>query len=148
MPKPNQPSQKTPETNMPTPEQTTDAAAPSTALDLVSKDDYQNAVEDNARRTFTQQLLEARTPKPEPERVIPPIAPQIAEQTRLEMEAGAARVREAEGRETERKAIAELHKNDKWQKAGENTSVFRPGDYVPDPKKGQGHVGGNSARVA
>ena len=117
-----------------------------TAFDLVPASVFADADEDNRRRDFTLAIVEARTPPPEPEQVKQPIPKALAEQTRLEMEAGAKRVAEFAANERERQDAMERHKRDKWQ-ARNNEEIFRPGEYVPDQKKNQGHVGGQSANV-
>lgn len=111
----------------------------------IPREIYENAVEDNRQRNFVHAILDARTPHQRPEYVTPPVPAGVAEQTRLEMEAGRKKVLEAEGNEAERKRVTEAHKNDKWQTQGKTEAVFRPGDFVPDPRKGQG--ANNGARA-
>lgn len=100
----------------------------------VPDDIYNEAVEDHRQFCFAEQIGIARQPAPVKEHVPPPVPPAIAAQTKLEMEAGKARVAECAANEVERKRITEAHKNDRWaDKPPEQ--VFRPGNHVPDPKR-------------
>lgn len=96
----------------------------------IPRDIYDEAVEENRQRNFMEMLSMSRNPAPKPAYVPPPVAPQMAEQTRLELEEGRKRVLAAEEREDERKRITELHKNDRWADKPPE-SVFRPGNHVP-----------------
>lgn len=100
----------------------------------------EQADNDDLKRDFTLKVLAARQldqPKPY---VTPPIPPRIAEQTRLEMEAGARRVAEFQEQQASRpRPPAPVD--------GSTTSVFRPEDYVPNQKKGEGLLASNSART-
>lgn len=107
---------------------------------------YDTAQEDNRQRTFTHELLAARTPQEGPAYVPPPVCKGILDQTKAEMEAGAKRVAEFAEAEIGRKIITDAHKNDKWVPQG-SVPVFRPGDFVPDQRKGQGYVGGRAVNV-
>jgi len=62
------------------------------------------------------------------------------------MEAGQQRVAEFEAQEATRREVHEAHKRDKWADKG-STPVFRPDDYIPDPKKGQGVIKASSTDV-
>ncbi len=88
---------------------------------------------EDAKRTFTLELLKSREPV-EVKHVTPPIAPRILEQTRLEMEAGKVAVAKAAEQAGNRPA----RKPDPSE--GNTVAVFSPGDYVPDQKKGQGNI--------
>jgi hypothetical protein len=81
---------------------------------------------------------------PVPEHIPPQVPPAIVEQTRLEMEAGRKRMMEFANAEIERQEMHERNKRDKWADKG-STPVFRPDDYVPDQKKGQGNITATSA---
>lgn len=94
----------------------------------------EEAGRENAKRDFTLKVLEARKPRPEPEFVPPPLAPRVAAQTQAELAAGAALVAKNE----ELAAARRPRVADPTE--GKVTPVFRPGDYVPDQKKGQGNV--------
>ncbi len=95
------------------------------------------AEQDNTKRDFTLAVLEARRPI-EPELVPQPIAPRIVDQTNAEMAAGRAAVAKADEHYAR-------HGRPKSQEEVTNTvSVFRPEDYVPDQKKGQGYTDGRS----
>jgi hypothetical protein len=100
---------------------------------------YDEAMDTNREHEFVHAIMEARKPPEVAEHVPPSIPPAIAEQTRLEMEAGRKRVMEFAGQEVERQEAHERHKRDKWADKG-SVEVFRPDDYVPDQKKGQGNV--------
>lgn len=85
---------------------------------------------------FRDKILEARKPKPEP--APQPVASRILEQTALEMELGrkmnehheALRANRPQVVRTKREILAE----------GSSVPVFRPHNYVPDQRKGQGHI--------
>lgn len=98
-----------------------------------SKELYLEATDDNAKRNFVEQVFAARNPEVKPY-VAPPIPPRIAEQTRLEMEAGRRRVADFEAQQASRPQRP-------VEPDGTTTAVFRPADYVPDQQKNQGHVG-------
>lgn len=114
-----------------------------------SKDEaqvYSEASELNREHDFVHAILKAREPVHKPEYVPPAPPPAVVTQTQLEMEAGRKRVMEFAAQEIERQEAHERHKNDKWAQKPD-TAVFRPDDYVPDQKKGQGNVGGTSTPV-
>ena len=98
-------------------------------------DDAAAAARHEAAKQFTERVLAARKPEntePRPQ----PVAPGIVNQTRAEMEAG----------QKMNEHHANLKLNAPQRKRidateGKNTPVFRPNDYVPDQKKGQGNVG-------
>ena len=85
------------------------------------------------KKAFVEKVMEARTPEAKPV-VTQPVAPAILKQTQLEIEAG----------KRANAHYAEFHKANPQPKgpvdSTKTTSVFRPADYVPDPKKGQGNV--------
>ncbi len=89
---------------------------------------------DDLKRDFTLQVLAARqlaqdSDKPPPPQ---PIAPRIQEQTNAEMAAGRAAVAKADEHYSR-------HGRPQAPDQPEGTvAVFRPDDYVPDIKKGQG----------
>lgn len=112
----------------------------------IPRDQYEEANEENRQRNFVDAIMQARAPQVEPPYVPPPVPHAVATQTALEMEAGRKRVAEFEASEAERLKVTEAHKNDKWADKG-STSVFRPASYVPDQRKGQGHVGGSNVAV-
>lgn len=94
---------------------------------------------DAIKRAFYEKLSARQEP---PKVYVPPPVPErIAETTRLEMEAGRRRVAEFEAQKASRPQPAP-HPSE-----GTNTAVFRPNDYVPDQKKGQGNVASASART-
>ena len=100
---------------------------------------YEEALEDNRKRDFVLAILKARQPS-QVQQPTQPVIPAMLEQTRREMEAGAARV----AFHAEQEAIRPPRPRE------DNDTmipVFRPSDYVPDPKKGEGTVASNTARV-
>lgn len=118
------------------PAQTADVpAAPiqSGALDRMAMDEYRAAHSENMKRDFVTGVMAARNVVEKP--YTPPAVPErIAESTRLEMAAGAKRVAEFEQIEAQRPKRPVDPSN------GTMTPVFRPADYVPDPKKNQGQT--------
>lgn len=105
---------------------------------------YDEAMEQNREREFIDAILEARKPPEVPKYVPPTPPPAVQEQTRLEMEAGKKRVMEFTAQELDRQAAHERNRKDKWADKA-NIEVFRPDNYVPDQKKGQGNVVATSA---
>lgn len=93
---------------------------------------YKEAHRDDAQRDFTLKVLKAREPVVDTH-VPPPVCDRVAEQTRAEMAAGAKMNKHYED-------LHARHGRPRPQEP-ESKAVFRPGDYVPDPKKNQGHVG-------
>jgi len=100
---------------------------------------YDEAMEVNREHDFVQAITAARRPPEKPTYVPPPVPPAVAEQTRLEMEAGRKRVMEFAAQEIERQEAHERHKRDKWADKG-SVEVFRPPEYVPDQRKGEGNI--------
>lgn len=93
----------------------------------------QNEAErDNTKRDFTIKVLAARQKNDEPEQPPPPLAPRIAEQTNAEIAAGR--------KMNAHHAALQVHRPKVEPELDKHQAVFRPGDYVPDAKKGQGYV--------
>jgi hypothetical protein len=105
---------------------------------------YDEAMAQNREHEFVTAIMAARNPPEVKEYVAPEVPPAIAAQTKLEMEAGAKRVMEFAGQEIERQEAHERHRRDRWADK-ESVPVFRPDDYVPDQKKGQGNITATSA---
>lgn len=100
------------------------------------KDLFSDAENENTKFDFARKLLAVRMEGEKLDAPRPPMAvpPAIAEQTRLEMEAGRAAVA--------KHAADRLNRPRPQPEEQPGTvSVFRPEDYVPDQRKGQGHVG-------
>lgn len=93
------------------------------------------AENEDLARDFTQQVMAARQSQVEKVPEPSPIAPRIVEQTNAEMTAGRACVAAAE---------AHFHRHGKPVRPDAEekgtVAVFRPGDYIPDQKKGQGNI--------
>jgi len=124
------------------PSPTTDVSTPRAFDPTRSKEEgriYDEAMELNRERDFRDAILAARAPLVKPPYVPPAPPPAMVEQTRLEMEAGRKRVMEFAAEEVARREAHERHKNDKWADKG-SVEVFRPADYVPDQKKGEGNI--------
>jgi hypothetical protein len=96
------------------------------------------AARDDTKRDFTLKVLEARAKKDEPPAPPPPLAPRMADQTNAEIEAG----RKMNAHHAALQSRRPVHVP--TQADGKSTAVFRPGDYVPDQKKGQGYVQGRN----
>lgn len=111
---------------------------PEDAVPLVSAEQLaalqKEAAREDTKRDFTLKVLAARARRDEPEQAPPPLAPRIAEQTNAEIAAGR--------KMNEHHASLQVHRpHPPAENHGEkHQSVFRPGDYVPDPKKNQGNV--------
>jgi hypothetical protein len=111
------------------------------ALQQFSKETMEQAENENMARNFALSMQAARNPEVVP--YTPPAVPKaIAESTRLEMEAGRKRVAEFEEMERLRPKPAPVQD----PHAGSSTAIFRPADYVPDQRKGQGNAASDSAR--
>jgi hypothetical protein len=112
------------------------AEKPEDALPVVSADQLaalqREAERDDTKRTFTLKVLEARAKQDEPEPAPPPLAPRIANQTNAEIEAGR--------KMNAHHAALQVHRPPVEKTNEKHQAVFRPGDYVPDPKKNQGQV--------
>lgn len=89
---------------------------------------------DETKREFTLKVLAARAKKAEPDAPPPPLAPRIAEQTNAEIAAGR--------KMNEHHASLQVHRHPPEQTNEKHQAVFRPADYVPDQKKGQGYTQG------
>lgn len=101
------------------------------------------AERENIKHSFYQKVAEARANRTAPEPTPPKVPERIARQTSEEMEAGARLVAQRAAEQELR--VPHKETDDKW--AGKTTSVFRPADYVPDPKKNTGHVAARSQNV-
>lgn len=147
MPNPQQTEAQPAAAQTATPEpMTTAVGGGEVAMVQLPRDFIDLAEAENMKRDFTHALLTARNPPPKPEYRPPALSDGMVKQRDLEMAAGRQRVAEFAANEEHRKRIHEAHQNDKWQNPGANVSVFRPNDYVPDQKKGQGYVGGGSPK--
>lgn len=94
------------------------------------------------KREFVRKVMEARK-APEPEHKPQPLAPAMHARTKAEMEAGAKRV--AANAQIEAQRPKGQRPVD--PREGTMTPVFRPKDYIPDPKKNQGNVGAREVSV-
>lgn len=84
---------------------------------------------DDLHRDFAMKLAQANQAKPV--NVMPPtqpVAPRVAEQTRLEMEAGKAAVA--------KHAQAQAHRAPRPPEPPTSVPIFRPEDYVPNHSQG------------
>ena len=88
------------------------------------------------KKKFYDAVMNARKPETKPI-VKQPVAPAVTKQTELEIAAGRAAVAKHEAQRT---LAARLPKKGVETPAPNNIPVFRPRDYVPDPKKGTGQV--------
>lgn len=94
------------------------------------------AERENTKRGFMDKVMQARANQ-QPKPYTPPERPaRIVQATNEEMAAGAALVAKRAAEDEVRKAIPKP--KEKWE--GDTAVVFRPSDYIPDPKKNQGHV--------
>lgn len=93
---------------------------------------------DETKRDFTLKVLAARAKKEEPPAPPPPLAPRMAEQTNAEIEAGRKMNAHHAALQVHRPKPPGPEHGEKHQ------AVFRPADYVPDPKKNQGNVQGRN----
>lgn len=100
-------------------------------LERMAMAEYQQATNENISRNFLTALAAARSPKVNVY-TPPPVPPAIQENTRLEMEAGRKRVAEFEAMEALRPKRPVEPVN--------SVPVFRPDNYIPDPRKNQGHT--------
>ena len=103
-----------------------------------TKDLQTHAENDNMKHDFMRDVLKARNPEVK-EYAPPAVPPRIAQQTLDEQAAGRERVAH----------FAELEKSRPKRPAEANgtmTPVFRPSDFVPDQKKGEGLLASNSAK--
>lgn len=98
-----------------------------------------DALRENIKRDFVQRVMEGRRKQEAPPPPVQPMPPRIAEQTLLEQKAGAAQV----ARAAEHQAA---HGGPRPNTDGTTKPVFRPADYVPNQKKGQGYL--NSRNVS
>lgn len=93
---------------------------------------------DNIKKDFFDKVHAARVKEHQEPAAPPPIAPRIVDQTNAELQAGAALV--AKNEELRVRRSPPVPDNTE----GKNTAVFRPGDYVPNQRKGQGNVQGRN----
>lgn len=111
---------------------------PEDAVPLVTAEQLRalqtEADRDNTKRDFTLKVLAARAKEAQPEQAPPPLAPRIAEQTNAEIAAGR--------KMNEHHAALQVHRPKPDPTNEKHQAVFRPGDYVPDQKKGQGYTQG------
>lgn len=109
---------------------------PEDAVPLITANqlaELQKAAErDDMKRDFTLKVLAARQQQVPVEQAPPPLAPRIAAQTNAELEAGR--------KMNEHHAALQKHRPPPDYTTEKHEAVFRPSDYVPDPKKNQGHV--------
>lgn len=110
----------------------------SPALDAAAaKEQARITLLENEKNAFYMAILAARKQGLPPALVTQPVAPHIVNQTQQEMAAGAAQVAknaEAQGRRIITPTALPTD--------GTMTPVFRPPEYVPDQRKGQGNVSG------
>jgi hypothetical protein len=106
-------------------------------------DTYQRAHDDNLKRDFLEAVGQRNSFNPSggggnnpPEYVPPPIPARVAEQTRLEMEAGRRAVAEAEARDKAMAAIRKANQERDAAASGTMKTVFAPDDYVPNMQQG------------
>lgn len=92
---------------------------------------YNEAHIENEMMDFQQQLGAAMRP-PIKEYTPPAVPAAIAAATRLEMEAGRARVAEFAAVEGIRRAAIAARPKEPWE--GNTVQIFRPAVYVPDPR--------------
>jgi hypothetical protein len=115
-------------------------AAPiqSSALDAAAAKEQARVTQlENEKNAFYKAVLEARQQNVPAAIVVPPIPERILAQTELEKAAGAAAVAAHAAAQGRRIIAATALPTD-----GTMTPVFRPADFVPDQKKGQGNVSG------
>lgn len=110
----------------------------SSALDAAAAKEQARITQlENEKNAFYQAILAARKQGIPPALITQPVPEHIKTQTQQEMAAGAAQVAknaEAQGR---RIIVPTALPTD-----GTMTPVFRPPEYVPDQRKGQGNVSG------
>ena len=110
----------------------------SSALDAAAAKEQARITQlENEKNAFYQAILAARKQGIPPALITQPVPEHIKTQTQQEMAAGAAQVAknaEAQGR----RIIAPTA----LPTDGTMTPVFRPPEYVPDQRKGQGNVSG------
>lgn len=94
------------------------------------------AARDDMKRDFTLKVLEARRQQVPVEHPAPPLAPRIAAQTNAEIAAGQ--------KMNEHHAALQKHRPPPDYTNEKHQEVFRPSDWVPDQKKGQGYTQGRN----
>lgn len=113
---------------------TPDEQARVVALSQMAEQEWLQAQRDNKVRDFLGDVMKARNVQ-EPEYVPPPPAPAILQRTNEEMAAGQRAVaqRAAEEALRPKRPVEEPH-------GAKTVAVFRPRDFIPDPKRNTGHV--------
>lgn len=111
----------------------TDDQAAIQALDQMAEKEWAQAQRDNRVHSFVSDVMKARNVE-EPVYTPPPPAAAILKRTQEEMEAGK---RAVEARAVE-DAKRPKHRPDPTET--HMVPVFRPRDFVPDPKRNTGHV--------
>ncbi len=107
----------------------------SSALDAAAAQEQARITQlENEKNAFYQAVLAARKQGVPPAIVTQPVPERIRAQTELEQAAGAAAVA-AHAAAQGRRIIPASPTTE-----GTTTPVFRPADYVPDQRKGQGNV--------
>ena len=110
----------------------------SSALDAAAQAEQARVRQlENEKNAFYQAVLAARHQGIPPAVVTQPVPARIASQTELEKAAGAAAVAAHAAAQGRRIVPATALPTD-----GTMTPVFRPGDFVPNQRKGQGNVSG------
>lgn len=94
------------------------------------------AARDDMKRDFTLKVLAARQQQVPVEHPAPPLAPRIAAQTNAEIAAGQ--------KMNEHHAALQKHRPPPDYTNEKHQEVFRPEDWVPDQKKGQGYTQGRN----
>jgi hypothetical protein len=105
----------------------------SPALDALANEEYKQAHRENRVHNFVSDVMKARQVV-EPVYTPPPVAEAVAKRTNEEMEAGRRMVEARAAQE----ALRPKRPVDPTE--GRMTPVFRPRDFIPDPKKNQGQV--------
>jgi len=93
------------------------------------------ASRDDTKRDFTLKVLAARAKKEDEPAPPPPLAPRVVDQTNAEILEGRRLNAHHAALQARRPSVPPPTAAD-----GKTVAVFRPGDYVPDQKKGQGNV--------
>lgn len=101
--------------------------------EMASKELYEAARRENVKRDFYGRVMEARRRDLQEAPYAPPeVSEAVKNRTNEEMEAGRKAV-------AARAALDAARPKRPVENDGSN-AVFRPNDYIPDPKKNQGHV--------
>lgn len=110
-----------------------DTAPQITAAEL--KELHRQADMENDKRDFVAKVMATREVPVEPPKPAP-LAPRVVSQTQAELEAGKAQVKKNEEHWRHHHGAG----GPKQEEDTKTVAVFRPSDYVPDQKKGQGQV--------